>query len=66
MEELASNGKTVAKEEIVRNGFTFYKVTCPTGTRVGLEAGSDAVGVVKPTLEAASKLTSKVLLNLIC
>lgn len=61
LEELAQNqGKpSGSRKTVEKNGFTFYEVTCPTGTRVGLAAGDDAIGVVQPTLDAALKLTSK-------
>ncbi|KAJ3304437.1 hypothetical protein HDV03_002781 [Kappamyces sp. JEL0829] len=47
------------KREVHKNGFIFYEVTCPTGTRVGLAAGPEAVGVVQPTLDAATRITCK-------
>lgn len=35
LDEIANN-KPSQKVPVEMNGFTFYKVTCPTGTRVGL------------------------------
>ena len=60
LDELAKTqaADTKPKREISKAGFTFYEITCPTGTRVGLQAGPDAVGVVEPTLQQASVLTN--------
>lgn len=59
IDQLAKSEKQ-PKIPMVKNGFTFYKVTCPIGARVGLEAGEDAVRCLQPVLDAAETLISKV------
>ncbi|KAJ2984884.1 hypothetical protein HDV02_000868, partial [Globomyces sp. JEL0801] len=59
LDELAKNdgNPDLAKprQEVVMNGFKFYQVTCPTGTRVGLAAGEEATMVINASLELAEK-----------
>lgn len=47
------------KESITKNGFTFYKVNCPTGTRIGLQAGKEARDCITSTLVVAEAILSK-------
>ncbi|KAJ3315100.1 hypothetical protein HDV04_004241 [Boothiomyces sp. JEL0838] len=55
LDEIANN-KPSQKVSVEMNGFTFYKVTCPTGTRVGLECGPEAAACIKSTLEQAKQI----------